>query len=189
MADTALAVLMYAAIPLWIAAGFVDWLCHRATRIQETAGLPENLMHWLMFAQVGAGLLMVAFLEINGLVLVAMLAVFVLHEATVYVELRYVVGRRELRPLEQMVHSFMELLPLVTLALLCVLAANTLALWWGGHGLDLAARAKREPWPASYLAAVGAAVLLFNVLPLAEETLRCLRGGATPRTRPPPAPR
>jgi hypothetical protein len=175
MDDIALVVLMYAVIPLWIAAGTADWLCHRATRIQDTAGLPENLMHWLMFAQVGAGLIAMAFLEINGLVLAGMLAVFVLHEATVYVELRYVAGRRELRPAEQMVHSFMELLPLVTLALLCVLAAGTLDLWWRGHGLDMAARAKREPWPPAYLMALGVSVLLFNVLPLAEETLRCLR--------------
>lgn len=175
MADVALAVLMYAVIPLWIAAGTADWLCHRATRIQDTAGLAENLMHWLMFAQVGAGLLLMAFVEVNGLVLAGMAAVFLLHEATVYVELRYVAGRRELRPAEQMVHSFMELLPLVTLALLCVLAANTLALWWGGHGLDMAGRPKREPWPASYLAATAAGVFLFNVLPLAEETWRCLR--------------
>jgi hypothetical protein len=68
----------------------------------------------------------------------------------------------------------MELLPLVALALLAVVAAP-----------DAGLRLRREPWSTAYALAAAAAVLLFNVLPLAEETARCL----SRRTRRPPAPR
>ncbi|AEG91271.1 hypothetical protein [Ramlibacter tataouinensis] len=183
MADTARLLLMYAVFPLWVLAGLLDWACHRRTRIEHTAGLPENLLHWLLYGQIGVGLLAVAFLEINGAVLLIVAAVFVVHELTVYLELRYAAPQRPVRPFEQMVHSFMEILPLVSLALLAVMA--------GEQWRELALVRKREPWPAAYLAGGLAASLLLNVLPLAEEGWRCLRAGAGLRRRTPatPAPR
>jgi hypothetical protein len=46
-------VLMYFVLPLWLAAGFADWLCHRASH-SETTGAKESLIHLLMFAEMGA---------------------------------------------------------------------------------------------------------------------------------------
>jgi hypothetical protein len=37
-ADTLRLLLMYVVLPLWLAAGFADYLCHRAARIAETSG-------------------------------------------------------------------------------------------------------------------------------------------------------
>jgi hypothetical protein len=174
MQQTATCLLMYVVLPLLVVAGFLDWLCHRATRIEETSGLAENAVHWLMFGQIGAGIAGIVLFETNLAVLLWVAFVFVLHEITVWLELRYTVARREVRPIEQVVHSFMELLPLVALALLAVIASP-----------DGGLRLRRAPWPAGYALAAAAAVLVFNVLPLAQETARCLRR----RTRPPPAPR
>jgi hypothetical protein len=169
------ALLMYAVVPLWIAAGLADWACHRSTLIERTSGLRENLLHWLLLAQGGLVLVAVALFEVNVAVLLIVFAGFLAHELTTYLELRYAVPRREVRPVEQMVHSFMELLPLVILALLAVMQWDqVLALFGAGHpdfGLEL----KHQPWPLPYLAAAGLAVLVFNVLPMVEETLRCLR--------------
>jgi hypothetical protein len=176
--DLAEGLLMYAVFPLWVAAGLADWACHRATAIERTSGLPENGFHFLLYAEMGVPMLAVAFLEINGTVLAAVAAGFLVHEATVWVELRYAVPRREVRPIEQMVHSFMELLPLVSLALLAVAA--------GARAADFSVRLKAEPWPAGYLLGALAATLLLNVLPLAEEGWRCLRVTRTPAR---PAPR
>jgi hypothetical protein len=176
-ADAGALVLMYGVFPLWVAIGLADWACHRASGIERTSGLRENLVHWLLFGEIGLGLLAVVLLELNGAVLAFAAAVFLAHELTVYLELRYTVARREVRPIEQMVHSFMEILPLVALAVLAVMAWERI----GEFGIAF----RREPVPPGYLVGAGAASLLLNVLPLAEETWRC----ATRRTPPPPAPR
>lgn len=183
MADLALALLMFAVVPLWIAAGTADWACHRRTRIADTSGLPENLFHWLLLAQGGALLLAVALLEITTGVLLLGLALFVTHEITTWVELRYTVPRREVRPIEQMVHSFMEILPLAILLLAAVSAGGQVLALAGAGSPDYGLRAKAQAWPPSYLLAVGAAVLLLNLLPMAEETRRCVRARAGRQAR------
>ena len=54
MADSqaVVSILLYFILPLWLAAGFADYLCHRASRIETTAGYKESLIHLLMFAEV-----------------------------------------------------------------------------------------------------------------------------------------
>jgi len=178
VAEAARLILMYAVFPVWVAAGLADWACHRRTQIATTSGLKENLLHLLMFAEVGVGVLAVAFLEVNAAVLLVVAAAFVVHELTVYWDLHYTTPLRRVGPFEQMVHSFLELLPLVSLALLAVMA-------WGPPMADFGLRLKREPLPPAYLLAGFAAVVLLNALPLAQEFFSCLRA----RTRPSPGPR
>jgi hypothetical protein len=151
--------IMFGVVPLWIAAGLVDWSCHRRTAIERTSGWRENAFHWVLFAEGGVALVATALLEPGPALLLIVLAAFVAHELTTYVELRYTAPRREIRPFEQMVHSFMELLPLALLGLLAVLASGPAP----------------APWPAGYLAGAALAVLLLNVLPMLEESWRCLR--------------
>lgn len=166
---------MAVVVPLWIAAGLADWWCHRRTHIAHTSGLRENLFHWVLLAQGGIALLAAALLEVTAGVLVLVFAAFLAHEATTYVELRYTVPRREVRPGEQMVHSFMEILPLALLVLLAVIGREQVQALFGAGDADLALRPKPQPWPAGWLAGAGVAVMAFNVLPMAEESLRCLR--------------
>ena len=174
-AEAAEALLMFAVVPLWIAAGLADWWCHRRTAIERTSGWPESVFHWILFAQGGVVLVAAAFLEVTAGVLLLVAAAFLAHEATTWIELRYVVPLREVRPVEQMVHSFMEILPLVVLALLALADWDQALALAGAGAPDFDLRAKEAPWPAAYLLAAGAAVLAFNALPLAEEALRCLR--------------
>jgi hypothetical protein len=167
--------LMYVVVPLWIAAGLADWLCHRRTRIESTSGLVENIFHWVLLAEGGVALVATALLQPNAAVLLLVFGAFLAHELTTYVELRYTARRREIRPIEQMVHSFMELLPLVLLALLAVMAWDQVLALFDGADPDFSVEPADRPWPPGYLLAAGVAVLLANVLPLAEESLRCLR--------------
>lgn len=168
-------VLMAGIIPLWILAGLADWWCHRRTAIERTSGWRENAFHWLLLAEGGVALLATALLEIDAAVLLLVLAAFLAHEVTTYIELRYTVPRREVRPIEQMVHSFMEILPLAVLGLLAVIAWEQVPALFGAGIPDFVLRPKKEPWPAGYLLGAGAAVLLLNVLPMAEEGVRCWR--------------
>src|SRR3569623_1654364 len=165
MQAAAVFILMYIVYPLWGAAGFADWSMHRRTGIAMTSGLNENLLHWLMFFEIGIGMLAVAFLQIDAAVLAIGLAVFVLHEATVYWDLDYSTMRRDVGPFEQMVHSFLEMMPLVSLALLAVIVDTA----------DWSLRIKREPWPLTYIEIAVGAAGLFNVLPLMQETWACWR--------------
>jgi hypothetical protein len=185
--EAARAILMYVLVPLWIAAGLADWACHRATAIEATSGLRENLLHWLLLAQGGLVLLVIATCEIDAAVLLLAFAGFLAHELTTYLELRYTVARREVRPVEQMVHSFMELLPLAILALLAAMQWDQVLALFDDGTPDFDLRTKIDPWPAPYLAAAGLAVLVLNILPMVEETIRCLRPPRL-RTPAPPAP-
>lgn len=181
--ETARLLVMGAVIPLWIVAGLADWLCHRRTRIESTSGLAENIFHWVLIAEGGVALLAAALFEVNAAVLLVVFAAFLAHELTTYVELRYTAPRREIRPIEQMVHSFMELLPLVLLALLAVMHWEQVLALAGRAEPHFDLAPKGRPWPAGYLVGVAVAVLVLNLLPLAEETLRCLRARGRPRNR------
>jgi hypothetical protein len=176
MQDPARFILMYLVFPLWVAAGLADWLCHRRTGLAVTSGLKENLLHLLMSAEIGIGLATVALFEINAAVLVIVAAVFVVHEATVYWDLHYSTPLRHVGPFEQMVHSMLEILPLLSLAVLMVLAwPQALALAGiGSEAPDWTLHAKREPLSPAYLGGGLVLLLVFNVLPLLQETWACL---------------
>jgi hypothetical protein len=176
--ETAEMILMVAVIPLWLASGLADWWCHRRTRIERTSGLPENVFHWLLLAEGGLALLAVALLEVNAAVMLLVLAAFLAHEASTYLELRYTVPLREVGPFEQMVHSYMEILPLAILALLAMVRWDQVEALIGGGPLDLSLRSKLDPWPPEYLFALGMGALILNLMPLAEESVRCVRDRA-----------
>ena len=170
-------VLMYFILPLWLAAGFADYLCHRAAHIEVTSGYKESLLHLLQFAEVGMPILAALFLEINALVILVMIACFVLHELTAFWDVSYASRTRTVTPIEQHVHSFLEMLPLMALLMIVVLHwPQFLALF--GLGNDPARftlSLKQPPLPWLYTAAVLALVLLFDLLPYLEELARGLR--------------
>src|ERR671911_1644060 len=61
-AEIAQLMLMYFVLPLWLAAGFADYLCHRASDIEHTSGAKESLLHLLLFAEMGVPVLAAIFL-------------------------------------------------------------------------------------------------------------------------------
>ena len=170
-------ILMYLVFPLWLAAGLADWVCHRRTGIAQTSGLKENLLHLLMFAQMGLVWAAVALLEINAAVLLLVAGVFLLHQLTVYWDLNYSTMLRDVGPFEQMVHSFLEILPLLALAMLAAMAwpqAQALA-GLGAEAADWSLRAKQQPLPLPYVAGALSLMLAFNTVPLFQETWACWR--------------
>jgi hypothetical protein len=113
--------LMYFIVPLWTSAGVADWLCHRASRIEETSGTKEALLHLLMLIEVGVAVLAGIFLEITSPLFALMIVSFLLHEATALWDVAYAVTQREVTPIEQHVHSFLELIPLMAISLTAIL--------------------------------------------------------------------
>lgn len=168
-------VLMAVVVPLWVLAGLADWWCHRRSAIERTSGWPENVFHWVLMGEAGIALLAVALLEIDAGVLLLVFAAYLAHELTTYIELRYAVPRRAVGPLEQMVHSFMELLPLLVLVLAALMQWDQVLALFDAGDPEFAFEPKLAPWPPAYLLGAALAVAVLNVLPLAEEGLRCWR--------------
>jgi hypothetical protein len=170
-------ILMYFVLPLWLAAGFADWLCHRRSHIETTSGPKESMLHLLALAEIGVPVLLALFFEINALVIAVMIVAFILHEATTLWDLSYASSTRAITPIEQHVHSFLEMLPLTGLAFVALLHwGQFLALFGLGNEtarFDLVL--KQPPLPLSYTIDILAAVFVFNIVPYAEELLRGLR--------------
>ncbi|AKJ32187.1 hypothetical protein [Caldimonas brevitalea] len=189
--DALLSMLMYFVIPIWFIAGIADWLCHRATRIEHTSGPKESLIHLLMFAQVGLPLAAALMFEINALLIALFIVMFLLHQATALWDVSYSVKLRPIPPIEQHVHSFLEMLPLM--AMLMVFAMH-----WGqflalfGQG-DEAPRfvleLKDDPLPLHYVVGVLVAAALIEFAPFVEELIRGLRARARVGNRRTDAPR
>jgi hypothetical protein len=113
--DPTVIILMYFILPLWLVAGFADWLCHRASHIETTSGAKESLLHLLMFAEIGLLLLAAVSLDINGLIIAFMIVMFFVHEATALWDVSYATTLRTVTPIEQHVHSFLEIIPLMAI--------------------------------------------------------------------------
>ena len=169
--------LMYFILPLWLAAGFADYLCHRASHIEATSGPKESALHLLQFAEMALPTLAAIFLEINALIILTGIICLVLHEATAIWDVSYAYATREVTPTEQHVHSFLEMLPLMGLTIIVILHwGQFLALFgWGTERADFGIRLKEPPLPWLYVTVMLTLVLLFEVLPYFEELARTLR--------------
>jgi hypothetical protein len=170
-------ILGFVVLPLWIAAGFADYLCHRAARIQENSGTPESLLHLIQFGLVGVPLTLGLFLRPNAGFFLLGAVCILLHHAVAYIDVRYANGTRTVAPREQMVHSFLELLPITAFLILGTAAwPQLLSL------LRLSPEAARfAPEPrlisAGYAAALLASAFFLNLVPYVEELTRCMRFG------------
>jgi hypothetical protein len=170
-------ILMYVILPLWLVAGFADYLCHRASHIERTSGPKESLLHLLQFAEMAVPTLAAIFLDINALIILIMIVALVLHEATAIWDVRYAYETRTVTPTEQHVHSFLEMLPLMGLLIIITLyPGQFLALFGlGSEAADFGMRLKQPPLPTLYVTVMLSLVLLFDVLPYFEELVRTLR--------------
>jgi hypothetical protein len=101
---------------------------------------------------------------------------FFLHEATAMWDVSYAVTARNVSPLEQHVHSFLEMIPLMGLLLIVPRHwQQFLSLFGIGDEparFDLAW--KREALPTLYVATIFTIILLFELLPYLEELARGL---------------
>jgi hypothetical protein len=167
-------ILMYVVLPLWLAAGFADYLCHRAAHIESTSGPKESVLHLLQFAEMAVPTLAAIFLEINALIILVMIVCLVLHEATAIWDVRYAYETRTITPTEQHVHSVLEMLPLAGLLVIITLHWQQFqALFgFGREAADFSLRIKQGPPSVTYVVVMLSLVLLFDVLPFVEELVR-----------------
>ncbi|QYN26437.1 diguanylate cyclase/phosphodiesterase [Amycolatopsis sp. DSM 110486] len=170
--------LLYGILPAWFVPGVLDWWQHRRTHIQDTAGARESLIHLLMMAEVGVPITLALLCEINPLILTIMAATIAAHEATALWDVKTAVDSgREVTPVEQHIHSFLESLPFMgTAAIACLHWKDACELLHAdGHRSAWRLRLKRHRLPAGYLAGIATAITGLIALPYGEELNRCIR--------------
>jgi hypothetical protein len=177
MNDPTQVLLLYFIMPVWFVAGLADYLCHRATDIEHNAGPKESLLHLLMFGEFAVPILMCLFFEINALVFAVMIVAFLAHEVTALWDVSYAIERRYVSPLEQHVHSFLEMIPLMAGLIVAIQHwGQFLALF--GLGTETAhftLQLKTDPLPVLYIVLVLGSTLLLDLLPYLEELWRGIR--------------
>lgn len=176
-------------MPLWLGAGLADWYLHRRSRIEQTAGPRESALHSLMFAEAGVPVLLGLFCEVNAGVLATAVSAVAAHSATAYWDQAYAEPRRRVTPIEQHVHSLLEISPIMATFLITALHWDQAKALAGQDSQPPRFRPRlKRPDPLSTTARVTllTTVMVFGVLPYAEELLRCWR--ANPRFSPLPEP-
>ena len=169
--------LLYGLLPGWFIPGLLDWHLHRRTKIEETSGLRESLIHALMMAEVGIPVLGALALQVNRRLMLIMGAAAVTHEVTAAWDVRTAHdSTREVRPSEQHVHSFLETLPFTTLAAVACLHWDELR-HPNPHNQGL--RRKQPPLPKGYVLGILTAVGALIGVPYGEELVRCWRHRGT----------
>ncbi|MCD9877170.1 diguanylate cyclase [Streptomyces guryensis] len=190
--------LLYGLLPGWIVPGLADRVMHRRSRIEDTAGSKESLIlpHCLegaggaptsMMTEVGIPIALILRHEVNPLLLTVQLGGAAVHEAAPLWDVRTAVeSDREITPLEQHIHSFLEALPYGALsALMCLHADQVKSLLRGGRSGGDAWRPgpRRRPLSLGCLADIAAAIAACVVLPHGEELVRCVRAGRRDKKR------
>ncbi len=187
MPDTALITrnyILYFVLPFWILLGFVDYLCHRRTRIEKTSGLTEALIHWMLLSLIGGPMMLGLFFDINALVILTMIVAFFLHEAVAIWDVSYAITRREIITVERHLHSYLGVLPfMITSMIICLHWDQFLVLvGLAEQAQSFTLRLKSPPLPLNYIAGIFGAVFGLMVVPYAEELWRCWRAARTPQT-------
>jgi hypothetical protein len=169
--------ILFGLLPLWGIAGFVDWCCHRATRVEITSGLKESLIHSLMGIQLGIPIVLCLAFEVNVLVLLICVAAWLSHEFVAHWDVRYATPRRHISIWEVHAHNYMATVPLYVLMLVAILHWDTtqrlVTLDWTGQ-FRLHALAER-PGGRDYLPGYLTFMGILCVFPYLEENIRCLR--------------
>jgi hypothetical protein len=161
--------LAWAALPLWLAAGGADWLCHRRARIERTSGAGESLLHIVLFLLVAIPIALALFYEMTALLMAIAAVAVVAHMACSWWDTAFSQPRRYIAPIEQMVHSHLEMLPLFGLAIVT-------GLYWDSGARQWALVPRASAVPATGLVLSGLALGLLFIL---EELWRCLRATRT----------
>jgi hypothetical protein len=167
-----LVTLLCLTFPLWLLAGCGDWLCHRRSHIERSAGPRESALHLLLYLLIAVPVALGLCLSINSMLLAFMTACVFAHMGVSVWDTSYAQPRRHISPLEQHIHSYQDMLPLFALALAYVLHWDALAhpVW------NWSLRPQPLPWTFGVLLALCAGLLM-----IIEELTRCLRTARAPQ--------
>lgn len=167
---------MFVCLPLWLIMGFIDWYCHKKSKIEETSGWQESVYHAIMGVQVGIPIFLGLYFEINVLQFIIMFMVLIFHEVVAHMDVHYALHKREISILETHVHSFLECLPFVIVALIVFINwsafVDFISFNWAGN---MSLIFKKRPLDSGYITGYFFTLIILDVIPFIEEFIRCYR--------------
>jgi hypothetical protein len=162
-----LKILLATLCSFWLVAGLIDYACHRRTHIELTSGVGESLLHVAQFLALGFSLLFAIGTTVTPLSFTWIVVGVTVHAVLAFVDVAYTDQRRRISPLEQQVHGYLDVLPLVGMGLFAVDQ-------WG----DVAGGSRPMQWTLgdnrAALIGLGIYVVLVGA-PIVEELLRTMR--------------
>jgi hypothetical protein len=165
----------FVVFPLWLLSGVADYVCHARSDIAHTSGTRESALHLLQTAEIGLPVLVFLFLSTNALTLSLMTAGVVAHTATSWRDVTFAAQLRHISPGEQYVHSFLNVLPWIALALVAILHwPVVVAIFDPAIASDWSPHWRQPGFDGGILFAVLAASALFGALPGAYEFMHVL---------------
>jgi hypothetical protein len=169
--------MMSVIVPTWIAAGLLDYIWHRRTRIQTTSGPRESLLHLFMLAEGAPVVLAPLVLEVNAGILALMIAAYLAHQATAMWDINTTVRERLIPANEQHIHAYLEGVPFAIVALYSTIHWQQFLalLGLGSEKPRFEVRLKQPVLPLREVVLLSAAVGGLDVLPHVEEYWRCLK--------------
>jgi hypothetical protein len=167
-------VLMWGLYPVWLLAGAGDYLCHRQTDIEHTSGTKESWFHLLQFVSLLPAFAAAVLLDVNAVVFGLIVVCVIAHTVLAHLDISYTDGLRHISPIEQHVHGFMEVLPLVAVALLGILHWSEISDGAAGPMFSHPMFSLRAPIDVGRVLLVSSFAVLAGV-PIMEELARTYR--------------
>jgi hypothetical protein len=167
-------VLAYAGYLAWLVAGAADFVCHARADLARTSGLRESGLHVIEMT-LCAGLLLAWLIFDPGLgVFLVQFALVLAHAVAGYLDTRAAWRRRVITPVEQHLHSVLDLAPWIALGI--VAYANAPAALQAGWPVAV----RETPLPPRLWALVLVPAMLLCGLPLAREFWRAAAARRSP---------
>ena len=114
----------------WLGFGCMDFAIHRRTALPLTSGMRESALHGLQLLFVGAGVVLWAALDSSRAVVALLACLAVAHGAAAYADTVVADQARRVTPMEQHVHSMLDIAPWAFVGYTAWIAGPTWALTW-----------------------------------------------------------
>lgn len=125
--------LLYGAYLIWLVAGLGDFIMHWRTNLRLTSGVAESAAHLVQLVLLGTGIVLGLAFDIGPTIAVLLALIVAAHACVGYLDSRVAFGnRRTLYPVEQHLHSILDMAPIISLGVL--LALTWPAVVAGDHG-------------------------------------------------------
>lgn len=172
--------LAYGGYLLWLVAGLGDFLCHRRTDLPHTSGVAESASHLIQLALLALAIVIGLAFEMGRAIALLLCVLVIVHAAVGYWDTRVAFKRRRVvAPLEQHIHSVLDMAPWISLAWVLVTTWPAAA----GDGWGLALR--RPALPLALWLAVLLPAGVLSVVPALLEFNAAWKARHEPRAAPP----
>lgn len=168
--------IQYFILPMWLVLGLLDYYCHKKGEIENSSGTKESVIHLLMILIMAIPITLGLVCYINALVLIIMILSFLIHEALLLWDVRYAYSHREITPMEQQIHSYLQVIPFMILSMVICLNWNDfLHIFDFSQTSNYVLKFKNSSLPIEYLLALSIGATAFVVIPYVEELIRSIK--------------